>query len=1158
MRLGKEHCRQDSVLDQPPASGLEPARAVSPYATKTSPAPTAPTGDLPAERFWRQALGDLAGPTPLIIDSRRHDTNRCKPARQHILLEPDLASRLADLSRRHDLPCEMIFHAAWAMLLHRYSGESQIIFGATPGLRDGDASGSTTPLIPICLTVDKERSVLDWLATAHGAWTSFHPFRQTPPERIRQWIGWPAEVPLFESAIQVDAPEPAQLQCPLHLTVRLAQTPSLIITFDPSRLDGPAAGRLLGHYRNLLAGMAEDPSRPLWQLPLLDPQERQQLLIDWNRTAQDYPNDTCIHQLFAQQAQKTPHATALVFEQQTLTYEQLNRRANQLAHHLIARGVGPDTLVGICCERSLEMVVGLLAILKAGGAYVPLDPNYPPERLAFMLQDAAVPILLTQRPLLEKLPPHQAQTLCLDADWATLDPYPTHDPDVPLSPDHLAYVIYTSGSTGRPKGVMIEHRGLTNYLTWCIHAYAVSEGNGAPVHSSLAFDLTVTSLYAPLLTGRTVILIAAGQEVDGLSAVLRETPSLSLVKITPVHLKLLGEHVREDEAIGRVRAFVIGGEALYPEHVAFWRNCAAGSRLINEYGPTETVVGCCIYEILASQPMPETIPIGRPIANTQLYILDPHLQPVPVGVPGELFIGGHGLARGYLNRPELTKEKFLPNPFDPHTRLYRTGDLARYLPDGNIEFLGRLDHQVKLRGFRIELGEIEAVLAQHPAVRQAVVLLREDTPGDKRLVAYLVPSDTPPTPDELRQHLKQKLPDYMVPSAFVLLDALPLSPNGKIDRKALPAPDTSRAKADAAAIPTDQLELQLLQIWEQVLNVRPIGTHDNFFDLGGHSLLAVRLFAAIEHHCTRKLPLALLFQHPTIAQLAGVLRNDGWSHPDSTLVPIQPGGSRPPLFCVPGAGGHVFSFYSLTRRLGLDQPVYGLQLPGADGRGIELKNVEDVAAHNIREIRAIQPHGPYYLGGYSLGGMIVFEMARQFRAMGEQVALLALFDSWGPGYPKILPPPRRFLLHLKVLLSLNWREQFTYLGQRLRNLLRRFHRTTPNVVDRSIAGTPLARTIRHAARTYHQAWRRYVPRTYPGRLVLFNSVVKPDWFGATFDDPTMGWGKLAALGVDVRPIPGAHLDIFKDASLQVLADELRNCLQAAVNDQTPPTGEASA
>jgi amino acid adenylation domain-containing protein len=596
-----------------------------------------------------------------------------------------------------------------------------------------------------------------------------------------------------------------------------------------------------------------------------------QILIEgFNQTVTEYPRHRCAHELFEAQVRRTPEAIAVVFQDTQLTYRQLNARANQLAHRLRSFGVGPDSRVGICVERSPEMIVGLLAILKSGGAYVPMDPSYPSERLAFMLEDANILVLLTQASLIDKLPQHNGPRLCLDSDWESIKEEPTENLASGVTPENLAYLIFTSGSTGKPKGAMIRHQGLVNYLNWCIDAYDVAGGCGAPVHSSISFDLTVTSLFAPLMVGASVFLLADG--IEALAQALLERDNYSLVKITPAHLRALAELMPPSEVTGRVRFLIIGGEALHFEGLSFWRQHAPATRLINEYGPTETVVGCCVYEIDAGDAWAGPVPIGRPIANTQLYVLDEELQPVPLGESGELYIGGDGVGRGYLNRNALTAERFIPDPFgeSERARLYRTGDLARFLPDGNLEYLGRVDDQIKIKGFRIELGEIETTLKQYGAVSDCAVVACEEPCGEKRLTAFFVPNgDSAAEIDGMKDFLRAKLPDYMVPATFVSLDALPLTTNGKVDRRALTNISTPVASQnfDAARTP---VEATLARIWAEVFNLEAVGVNDNFFDLGGDSILGTLILARAARAGVRLSPMQL-FEHQTVAELSRVI-----------------------------------------------------------------------------------------------------------------------------------------------------------------------------------------------------------------------------------------------------------------------------------------------
>ncbi len=602
--------------------------------------------------------------------------------------------------------------------------------------------------------------------------------------------------------------------------------------------------------------------------------ERDRILKEWNDTRAEFP-DACAHELFERQAARDPSATAIVHAGGRMTYGELNQRANQVAHYLRRRGVKPDTLVGVSLHRTPLMVAGLLGVWKAGAAYVPLDPTYPPERLAFLVDDAAVHVLLADTKAKPLFPRFEEKLVCLDSDWSLIERESRDNPAAAATPSNLAYVIYTSGSTGKPKGALIEHRGLVNYLWWAIRTYGVKVGDSVPVHSSISFDLTVTSLYPALLAGGHVELLPEDVGAQSLVASLKDGRQRGLVKITPAHLELLNQQVGASEAANVTRAFIIGGEALSAESLRVWREAAPQTRLINEYGPTETVVGCCIYEVQPGDPDNGPIPIGRPVANTELYVLDEALQPVALGEMGELYIGGAGVARGYLNRPELTRERFLPDAFSgrPGARLYKTGDLARYRADGILEYLGRVDDQVKVHGYRIELGEIEATLAGQPDVRSCTVLLREDTPGNKQLVGYVVPrAGQSPAPDDLRRFLKERLPDYMVPAHFVVLESFPLTQNGKVDRRALPAPTYENASgAHAYAEPRTETEQRLSAIWTALLKLERVGVQDDVFDLGATSLMVVSAVTQIQAEFGAALHIQAVFENPTVAQMATAL-----------------------------------------------------------------------------------------------------------------------------------------------------------------------------------------------------------------------------------------------------------------------------------------------
>ena len=606
-------------------------------------------------------------------------------------------------------------------------------------------------------------------------------------------------------------------------------------------------------------------------MPILDEAERRQLLVEWNDTAVEYPRDKCIHELFEKQVKRTPDAAAVIFGKQRLTYRELNTRANKLAHYLRLQGVVAESRVGIWMDRSPDMMVALLGTLKAGGAYVPLDPSYPQERLAFMLEDAQAPVLLTREKFLKDLPAYAGHVVCMDKDFEAIASASEENPISGITAESAAYVIYTSGSTGKPKGVIGLHRGAVNRLSWMWRVYPFKAGEVCCQKTYLSFLDSVWEIFGPLLKGVPAVIIPEEVVkdphllVDNLAAA-----RVSRIVLVPSLLRVLLDSFGDlQKRLFDLKIWVTSGEEISVELAQRFGQVMPEAKLINLYGSSEVSADVTCYEV-ADGMQYRCIPIGRPIDNTSIYILDSHLQPVPIGVPGELYIGGVGLARGYLNQPDLTAERFIPSPFGQEEVLFKTGDLGRYLPDGNIEYLGRIDHQVKIRGFRIELEEIESVLNQHPAVQETVAVVREDRPGDKRLAAYVVPNpEQAAVHSELRRFLKSKLPDYMVPSAFVELEAMPLTPNRKVDRRALPAPDVVRPELQEAFVaPRSQSEELVAGIWSNVLGLERIGVHDNFFELGGHSLLATRVVARIQQEFQVDLKLMDFFKLPTIAELA--------------------------------------------------------------------------------------------------------------------------------------------------------------------------------------------------------------------------------------------------------------------------------------------------
>ncbi|BAZ34001.1 amino acid adenylation domain-containing protein (plasmid) [Cylindrospermum sp. NIES-4074] len=848
--------------------------------------------------YWKQQLGGSLPVLQLPTDYPRELVQTYQGAYQSLELSLELTEALKALSQQEGVTLFMTLLAAFQTLLYRYSGQEDIIVGTPIAGRNQVETewliGLFVNTLAIRTNLSNNPTFRQLLSQVRQVTLEAYSHQDLPFEKLVEELQPERDLsrsPLFQVmfAFHNTPSQPWELPgltiTPLEihngtakfdLTLDLKETAEGIkggIEYNTDLFESATITRMVGHFQTLLEGIVANPQQHIFDLLLLTPGERHQLLVKWNNTQTDYPKDTCIHQLFAAQVEKTPDAVAAIFESQQLTYQQLNHRANQLAHYLISLGVKPETPVGICVERSLNLIVALLAILKAGAAYVPLDPAYPQERLAFMLADATVPILLTQKQLIDKLPSHQTKVVCLDTDWKTITQENSDNPITEVKPHNLAYILYTSGSTGQPKGVTIEHQNTVNFIQWAQTTFTSFQLSGVLASTSICFDLSVFELFVPLSCGGKVILAETALHLPTLKA----AQDVTLINTVP---SAIAELLRANAIPQNVRTVNLAGEPLSLQLVNQLYQHPSIQEVFNLYGPTEATTYSTFSLCSRHSDKASNSSIGRPIANTQIYILDSHLHPVPIGVPGELYIGGAGLARGYFNRPELTQEKFIANPFsdEPGERLYKTGDLARYRSDGNIEFLGRLDNQVKIRGFRIELGEIEEAIALHPSIQQTVVTARVDDAGDKRLVAYIVPhSEQTPTIDQLHHFLKQKLPEYMVPSAFVVLDTLPLTPNGKIDRNALPDPDSARPNLRKTFVaPRTDIEQQIADIWTSLLKLEKVGIHDNFFTLGGHSLLATQVIARLRASFGIDFPVRTVFEAPTVALLAERIETFQW------------------------------------------------------------------------------------------------------------------------------------------------------------------------------------------------------------------------------------------------------------------------------------------
>jgi amino acid adenylation domain-containing protein len=851
--------------------------------------------------YWKRQLEGIPAVSNLPADRPRPAVQGYRGKTQYLELTKELTEGLKALSRKEGVTLYMTLLAAFQTLLYRHTRQEDIVVGSPIANRNRSEIegliGFFVNTLVLRTDVSGNPSFRELLGRVRKTALDAYEHQDLPFEKLLEDLQPERSLsysPLFQVMfILQNAPNtglefkrlsvsPVRLDtetAKFDLTLSIHETPSGLsgaLQYNTDLFDDATITRMIGHFQILLKGIVADPDLRISDLPMLTLAEWHQLLVEWNDTKTDYPKDKCIHELFETQVETTPDAIALICEDQQLTYSELNTRANQLAHYLHKHGVGPDELVGICVERSIEMVIGLLGILKAGGGYIPLDPSYPAERLEFMLADAQVSVLVAQSDLFEdggsridssdgrsSVLDRRIQRIYLDRDWELIARESGANPDNTATAENLSYVIYTSGSTGNPKGVAIEHRNTAAFLSWAHCAFTQEDLSGVLAATSICFDLSVFEIFAPLTCGGTIVLAEN-------ALALATIPNRSKVSLLNAVPSAMNELLRLDAIPASVRVINLAGEPLRPELVRRIYTSTSVGKVYDLYGPSE----CTTYSTWACRSAEGPQTIGRPIANTQVYILDAYLNPAPIGVVGEIYIGGDGVARGYLNQPALTAERFIYHSFDgePAQRLYRTGDLARYLPDGNIEFLGRLDDQVKIRGYRIELGEIEAVLTQNPAVRESAVITREDRAGDKQLVAYMVPKESAPAASELRTFLKAKLPEYMVPSAFVVLDSLPLTPNGKVDRQALPEPDRGSADLEQVYVaPRNASEQAIADIWAEILGVKRIGVHDNFFDRGGHSLKATQIVSRLRKMFGSEIPLRYMFQFPTIAELAAVI-----------------------------------------------------------------------------------------------------------------------------------------------------------------------------------------------------------------------------------------------------------------------------------------------
>ncbi len=1127
--------------------------------------------------YWTNKLSNAPVTTiPRLSRVSGNENHRTALVKQ-VPVSIETSDGLKRLARKAGTPIKSVLLAAHLKALSFVSGQDEVTTGLVSHGRPQTAGaeralGLFLNTVPFRRKLNAE-SWIDLAREIFEAEREMLPFRYYPMARLQRDLG----TTLFETDFNfthfhvLDAVQKSggveviggtgfadtNLTLCANFSLDLANSRVMLsLNGDGAVIEENQMRKLVNYYSNTLDAMASETPDRCDSLSLLSDAEREQIVVEWNDTRAEYDSYLRLHDLFERQVERTPNATAVIFEEQRLSYRELNSRANHLARRLRSAGAGPESIVGVLAERSLEMVIGVLATLKAGAAYLPLDPFYPPSRLAHMIEDSRSTVLLAQERLLDGIPEHGRRVICLDTcsdDLDDLDEFGLDNSNSGVLPDNPAYVIYTSGSTGNPKGVLISHRAICNHMLWMQSEFPICSEDRVLQKTPFSFDASVWEFYAPLVAGGTLVMARPSKYQDPayLAEVIKRD-RVTVLQTVPSLLRMLIDEPAFAECNSLERVFC-GGEALTGDlRDAFF--ALSKARLINLYGPTEATIDAAFFEC-PREATASAVPIGRPIANMQAYILGADLQPVPAGSTGELYVGGVDLARGYIQAPEQTSDRFIPNPFssEPGARLYRTGDLARYLDDGNIEFLGRSDHQVKIRGFRIELGEIEAVLKQDSMVTQCVVTADESHAGDTRLVAYVVSENQDSgLIDRLEELAGRQLPSHMIPSAIMALDAMPLTPNGKIDRRALPAPDADRPRLRSEYVaPTGELQQTLVRVWEDVLNVRPIGINDNFFDLGGHSVLAVRLNAVLEKAIGRRIPLALLLQAPTVDRLADAIGRED-SKDRRSLVAMNRGGALTPFFCVHPVGGTLYAYAELARRIGGERPFYGFQSRGLDGEFSVHDGIDAMAEQYVAELREVQSHGPYLLGGWSMGGVVAFEMSRRLRARGEDVRLLVMIDSLHPGAFGGAETPDD-----QALLSAFARD-LGLSGSRLAKL------------ERSLAGLNAGSAVEMVFKEAQSAGciagelglieferlltvfktnllavSRYRPEPYDGEVVL----IKSDDGGKLISDYHMGWSK-AAPNMSVKVVPGDHYSILKAPCVGELSETLAACLDRAGAGET--------
>jgi amino acid adenylation domain-containing protein len=1110
-----------------------PAEIPQPYREVAS-RPTVAPSDL---SYWTQRLEGAPSSVDLPTDHPRPALQTFRGGRQKLWIDSGVVEQLRGLGQDCGAPLFSTLLAVFSILISRYSRQDDVLVGTPVSGRERPelekVIGPLENMLALRIDLTGQPTFTDLLERVSGTVEQALSHGDVPFEVLLEHLPMERDLsrnPLFQVAFSL-RPAPVdglvsdfavdtgaeRFEVSLHL-VEFPDSVEGRLSYNRDLFDASTMARMAEQFCTLVAGFATNPAGRIFEVSPLTEAERHKVLVEFNATDTNFRRDLCIHNFFEAQVARTPQATALICGQERLTYCELNWRANQVAHYLREQGVGPEVLVGVCCNRSIEMLVGIMGILKAGGAYVPLDPAYPKERLQAIVEDAKAPILLAQEESARMLPNHAARVIRLDADWPAIAAMPATNLTSSATASNLGYVLFTSGSTGRPKGVALEHRSAAIFIQWAQDVFLPEEVKGTLFSTSVCFDLSVFEIFVPLSMGGKVIIAENALALPKLPA----AHEVTLINTVP---SAIAELIRMSGVPPSARVVNLAGEALPTSLAQQIYESTGVSKVYNLYGPTEDTT----YSTYTLVPRGGEVTIGRPLPNTQAYILDENRQPLPIGVPGELYLAGDGLARGYFGREDLTRERFVPNPFkESGSRMYRTGDLARFRVDGEIQYLGRIDNQVKLRGFRIELGEIEAVLAKHPSVQAAVVMVREDNPGDKRLVAFVVPSGPSVSAALLKDVARQKLPEYMIPSAFVELPALPLSPNGKINRRLLPAPDWSNDSAEIVR-PRNELESTLAKIWQDVLGIPNAGVRDNFFDLGGHSIMAARVLNEVKRATGKELPFSALFRGATVESLARLIEQESEGEGDPVLMEIQHGENhRIPFFAIVPPGEESLGYAMLARHMGPRQTVYKVQgsTPVIGGtRPYSEDEMKALTDEYVAAMRSVQPRGPYCLGGLCDGTHIAEQVVLKLEAQGEEVGLFAIFDTW-------------VLQHSQN----RWLWKVFYYSQRLREMkklglaerIASYKRMARNKIEH-LAGSKPERTD-----WQHAYWpENFHPVQFRAPVILFKRPKQPFYY---VDDPQMGWGKRTTTGVEIHEVDFSHLEILREPHVRIFGQQLSECI----------------